>query len=342
MMYKQWRIIVGISTAAILLLSVVVAGCAPTAGPPETFQLKASQAMMPATSITHQDIIEMCDAVTERTDGKITWEVFGPEIGDWTELQRMCTAGTIDLQFNSVDTALDPRWNITALPFLAPEFDKAKKLWSVGGAIDQICSQWAVGLNWKYLGPWLNNVGSIGFNRDPVTSVEEAQGVKLRVYPLAIAQCYVNKMGFTAVTIPWAEAPTAVATGVVDGWIGSGAVYWWDLFRDVARAATLTYELNEGWHVLFNLDKWNSLPTEYQTIIQEEATKIIDKHLGQVEEEEFYYQQKVVDYGWELADMAKDYPDELAEWTALARECWAEYDEIIGKEWMDQLRAALK
>ncbi|GAI55530.1 unnamed protein product, partial [marine sediment metagenome] len=40
---------------------------------------------MPATSITHQDIVEMCDAVTERTGGKITWEVFGPEIGDWTE-----------------------------------------------------------------------------------------------------------------------------------------------------------------------------------------------------------------------------------------------------------------
>ncbi|GAI55535.1 unnamed protein product, partial [marine sediment metagenome] len=137
--------------------------------------------------------------------------------------------------------------------------------------------------------------------------------MKLRVYPIAIAQCYVNKMGFTAVTIPWAEAPTAVATGVVDGWIGSGAVYWWDLFRDVARAATLTYELNEGWHVLFNLDKWNSLPAEYQTIIQEEATKIIDKHLDQVEEEEFYYQQELLDYGWEFADMAKDYPEELAE-----------------------------
>ena len=340
-MNRAWRTVATVCLALVLMLSVIAVSCAPGGPTKDTFELKASQAMMPIESITHQDIIEMCDAITERTDGNITWETFGPEIGDWTELQRMTTAGTIDVQFNSVDTALDERWNITALPFLAPEFDKAKKVWAVGGIIDQLCGQWAEDLNWKYLGPWLNNVGSIGLNCDPVTSVAEANGVKLRVYPLDIAQCYVNKMGFTAVTIPWAEAPTAVATGVVEGWIGSGAVYWWDLFRDIARTAILTYELNEGWHVTMNLDTWNSLPAEYQTIVQEEATNIINKHLGQVEEEEYYYQQKVIDHGWVLVDMAKDHPQELAEWTDLARECWDEYDSIIGKEWMDQLRAAL-
>jgi TRAP-type C4-dicarboxylate transport system substrate-binding protein len=72
-------------------------------------KLKVSQAMMPKTSLTHQLIEEFAANVTERTDGKVTFKIFGPEIGDWTELERMTKRGAVDMQFNAFDTGLDAR-----------------------------------------------------------------------------------------------------------------------------------------------------------------------------------------------------------------------------------------
>lgn len=342
-MHKQWRIIVGISTAVMLLLSVVGAGCAPAEAPPEALQLKVSQAMMPIKSITHQDIIEWGEAITERTDGKITWEYFGPEIGDWTELQRMVTEGAVDAQFNAFDTSLDARWNAFYLPFLVSTWDEAKQVFGVGGIFDELGKEWGAKSNVYYLGTWLNNLGSFGFRFDePITNREDAKGVKIRCFPMDIAKCYVEKMGFSTVTLTWAEAPSAIATGVADGWIGSGAVYWYDLFRDIAKSASLTYECCETWAITMNLDRWNSLPEEYQKIIQEESDKIITKHLDQVEDEEMYYQQKLLDEcGWTIVDMAKDHPQDLQEWKNSARECWVLFEPVIGKDYVDRIRAAV-
>jgi TRAP-type C4-dicarboxylate transport system substrate-binding protein len=328
--------------AAVVLLLSVVAGCAPGAGPSETFELKVSQAMMATTSITHQDMVEWGEAITDRTDGKVTWTYFGPEIGDWTELQRMVTEGAVDAQINAFDTSLDPRWNAFYLPFLVSSWDGAREVFGPGGIFDELGKEWAEKSNVYYLGSWLNNLASFGFRFDkPITNSADAKGVKIRCFPMDIGKCYVEKMGFTSITLTWAEAPTAIATGVADGWIGSGAVYWYDLFRDIAKSASLTYECCETWAMTMNLDRWNSLPEEYQEIIQEESTKMIIKHLGQVEEEEIYYQEKLIDeYGWTIVDMAKEHPEDLQEWKDSARECWELFEPVIGKQYVDRIRAA--
>jgi len=341
-MRRKWRIMVSISVAAMLLLSVVVAGCAPaTPAESPTLHLKAAQAMMPKDALTHLNLTEMCDRITERTGGKITWDIFGPEIGDWTELEIMVKKGTIDLQFNAFATGFDPRWNILYLPFLATTFEGAREACSPGGPYDEMGAIWGPDGNMYYLGTWLNNVGMLGLNTDPIMTPEQAKGVKIRVPPLEIFKVYVEMMGFTPVTIPWAEAPTSIATGVCDGWVGSGSIYHYKLFRDVARTQMITFDFLEIWAITMNLDTWNNLPKEYQDIIQEEATRIATKRLGQVEDEELEYRQKLIDYGWTIVDMAKDYPDELEVWKNLAREAWDVFEPIVGKIWMDKIKVIM-
>lgn len=303
-------------------------------------KLKVAQAMMPKTSLTHKLIEEMSSNVTERTGGKVTWMIFGPEIGDWTELERMAKRGAVDMQFNAADTSLDPRWNITYLPFSVSSWDQVRKVFVKDGVINQICAPWAEEKGLKYIGPWLNNMASMGLKKKVVTATEQAKGLKIRVPPVSIAKCYVEKMGFSSVTVPWAETPTAVATGLVDGWMGSGAVYMYDLFRDVANVLVATYDTPETWHVTFNLEKWNSLPTEYQNIIQEESEAIISKHLALVEKEELEYQAKLKQAGWTIIDMAKDHPAELAKWVKSGQECWEEFAEFFGVENLEKLKKA--
>lgn len=325
-------------TLLTLALAVGLSSPVLAAQEPE-LKLKVAQAMLPKDSLTHKLMTEMCDNITQRTGGKVTFRLFGPEIGDWTELERMTMKGAVDIQFNSWDTSLDQRWNLGYLPFLVSTWDEARKVYAPGGPFDQLGKKWAEEAGLYYMGTWLNNLASLGLKDKPVTSLEAAKGVKVRCPPMDIFKCYVEKMGFTTVTIPWAETPTAVSTGVVDGWVGSGAVYMYNLFRDVAKTMIATYDVGEMWSISYNLKKWKELPDSYRKIFQEEADKIIVKHLELVEAEEKEYQEKLRKHGWNVIDMAKDHPDTLKTWKKNCRECWRLYEPLVGKEQMDKIKA---
>lgn len=297
-------------------------------------KLRVAQAMMPKTSLTHRLIEEFAASVTQRSGGNISFKIFGPEIGDWTELERMTKRGAVDLQFNAFDTGLDARWNFFTLPFMVSDWDQVRKVFSKGGIVTELGEKWASEQELYYLGPWLNNLASLGMKEKVVTNSEDAKGLKIRVPPIDTYKCFVEKMGFSAITIPWAEAPTAVATGLVDGWVGSGAVYMYDLFRDVAKVMIRTYDSPETWHVTYNLKNWNKLPKEYQAIISEEVDKIIVKHLELVEKEEADNQAKLIQAGWTIKTPSEE---ELAAWKKSCLECWDKYESIVGKENLEKL-----
>lgn len=301
--------------------------------------LKVAQAMMPKTSLTHKLIEEFAANVTKRTDGKVAFKVFGPEIGDWTELERMTKQGAVDMQFNAFDTGLDARWNFFTLPFMVSNWDQVRKVFTKGGIVTELGAKWAKEKELYYLGPWLNNLASLGMQKKVVTNSEGAKSLKIRVPPIDTYKCFVEKMGFSPVTIPWAEAPTAVATGLVDGWVGSGAVYMYDLFRDVAKVMIVTYDSPETWHVTYNLKKWNKLPAPYQKIISEEVDKVIGKHLLLVEKEEMDNQDKLVKAGWTVKVPSDQ---ELIAWKDRCLECWQKYESVVGKENLDKLREEVK
>lgn len=297
---------------------------------------------MPKDTLTHLAVVEFAEVVNQRTDGKITFDVFGPEIGDWIELDVMTMMGTIDVQFNAHDAGYDPRWNITSLPFAATSFETATGVTGPGGIFEVQGKKWSPDSGLYYLATFLNNLGMIGLNTpEPILTPEQAKGVKIRVWPAETPKLYVAKMGFTPITIPWAEAPTAIGTGIADGWVGSGSVYHWTLFRDVAHIQLKTFDFMEMWDITTNLEMWNRMPAAYQEIFQEEAYRLSVKRLGQLEEEEAEYEQKLKDYGWEIVYMAQDYPDELAVWAGLAREVWVDLEPLIGKVWIDQVRVTL-
>jgi TRAP-type C4-dicarboxylate transport system substrate-binding protein len=304
-----------------------------------SMELKVAQAMMSKTSLTHTLIEEFAANVAARTEGKLTFKVFGPEVGDWAELERMTKQGAIDMQFNAFDTGLDARWNFFTLPFMVSNWDQVRKVFKIGGFVTELGEKWAQEKGLHYLGPWLNNLGSLGMQSKVVTNAEGANGLKIRVPPIDTYRCMVEKMGFSPVTIPWAEAPTAVATGLVDGWVGSGAVYMYDLFRDVAKVMIVTYDSPETWHVTYNLKKWKKLPKAYQKIIAEEVDKVIVKHLSLVEKEEMDNQAKLIEAGWKVVVPTDA---EMAAWKESCLECWSLYEPVVGKENIEKLRDEVK
>ncbi|MEH6740164.1 MAG: TRAP transporter substrate-binding protein [Sulfitobacter sp.] len=108
-----------------------------------------------------------------------------------------------------------------------------------------------------------------------VNGIEDLKGKKIRVYSTTLGD-FVEGVGGTSVTVSFSEVIPALEKGVVDCAItGTMSAYTakWN------QVATHAYTLRVGWGLAFgamNMDKWNSLTADQQTLMQTEIATLTD------------------------------------------------------------------
>ncbi|WP_390910824.1 TRAP transporter substrate-binding protein DctP [Pseudosulfitobacter sp. SM2401] len=108
-----------------------------------------------------------------------------------------------------------------------------------------------------------------------VNGIEDLKGKKIRVYSTTLGD-FVEGVGGTSVTVSFSEVIPALEKGVVDCAItGTMSAYTakWN------QVATHAYTLRVGWGLAFgamNMDKWNSLTADQQTLLQTEIGTLTD------------------------------------------------------------------
>jgi len=112
--------------------------------------------------------------------------------------------------------------------------------------------------------------------RTPVNGLEDLAGKKIRVYSTTLGD-FVEGVGGTSVTIPFAEVVPALEKGIADcGITGTMSAYsakWY-------QVATHAYTLRVGWGISFgamNMDKWNALSADQQASIQQALDGLTDR-----------------------------------------------------------------
>ncbi|WP_460448922.1 TRAP transporter substrate-binding protein [Alsobacter sp. SYSU BS001988] len=112
----------------------------------------------------------------------------------------------------------DPIFGVDVVPFLATSFKDSKKLWDASRpAVEKkLASQ---GLAALYAVPWPPQ--GIYAKKD-LNTVEDMKGLKWRSYNVGTARIG-ELVGAQSVTIQAAELPQALATGVVNSFMSSGA-----------------------------------------------------------------------------------------------------------------------
>ncbi|WP_419912399.1 TRAP transporter substrate-binding protein [Hoeflea sp.] len=108
-----------------------------------------------------------------------------------------------------------------------------------------------------------------------VNGLDDLNGKKIRVYATTLGD-FVEGVGGTSVTVPFAEVIPALEKGVVDcGITGTMSAYkakW-------HQVATHAYTLRVGWGLAFgamNMDKWNSLSADQQAMLKKELDALTD------------------------------------------------------------------
>ena len=159
--------------------------------------------------------------VAEATGGKLTIAVHaGASLFKGPEIKRAVATG--QAQAGEVLISIleneDPIFGIDVVPFLATSFPEAKKLWAASRPLieKKLAAQ---GIMVLFSVPW----GPQGiYAKKDINSIDDMKGLKWRAYNVGTARIG-EMVGAQAVTIQAAELPQALATGVVNSFMSSGA-----------------------------------------------------------------------------------------------------------------------
>ncbi|MFD1861506.1 TRAP transporter substrate-binding protein [Planococcus chinensis] len=245
----------------------------------------------PDTHIVTKSIYEFGRLIDEKTDGRITVEVFpSGQLGDQQTMIQSLQMGALDLYRTNPSYLSDlgmAKMNVLHLPFLFRDVDHA---WNVIDSpigqefLDVIndSGQQMVGLGYLAESP-----RNFFFRDQPVTKLEDMKGLKLRVPPSQMYLDIVESFGASPTPIAFSELYSALQTGIVDGAEQPIAGYDANNYQEVAPYYTMNgHELAPSVILVSELT-WNSLSEEDQKLMKETMKETEDfmHKLGKEEDE---------------------------------------------------------
>jgi TRAP-type C4-dicarboxylate transport system substrate-binding protein len=159
--------------------------------------------------------------VSEATGGKLQIQIHaGASLFKGPEIKRAVATGQAQMGevLISILENEDPIFGIDVVPFLATSFPEAMKLWKASKPLveKKLAAQ---GIMVLFTVPW----GPQGiYAKKDINTIEDMKGLKWRAYNVGTARIG-EMVGAQAVTVQAAELPQALATGVVNSFMSSGA-----------------------------------------------------------------------------------------------------------------------
>jgi TRAP-type C4-dicarboxylate transport system substrate-binding protein len=178
-------------------------------------------AAYPANNPHSENLVLFAKDVADATGGKLEITVHpAASLFKAPEIKRAVQTGQVQIGevLMSLHENEDPIYGIDVVPFLATSFPEAKKLWQVSKpAIERkLASQ---GMMLLFAVPWAPQ--GIYAKKD-INTLDDMKGLKWRSYNVGTAKIG-ELVGAQSVTVQAAELPQALATGVVNSFISSGA-----------------------------------------------------------------------------------------------------------------------
>lgn len=202
----------------LLLLALLLAGCGRTAEEKSVPELILRYAdNQPADYPTTKAAEYFAQLVEERTHGKICIRVYANgELGDEVSVFEQVRFGGIDMTRISAGTysEYNDEIDVLMLPYL---YDDADHMWRVlDGAIGESFltstrKTGVIGLSWF-------DAGARSFyTREPVTSLEDLKGLKIRVQESELMSRMVECLGAEPMEIQYGDVYSALQTRKIDG-----------------------------------------------------------------------------------------------------------------------------
>lgn len=337
-MFRKWQVLVGVFLTLALVVSLV-AGCAPSAPGKQEWRICQDH---PEGSDFDLRLKAFADEVREKTEGRIDIAVYSAgALGDWVERNEEVMRGALEMDCGPTSPDYDPRLNIAYyLPYVVTTYEDASKIYMPGGLIYELTAP-------MYEALGVHNLAflPIGMSGCTLREVPPSPGdpyvpknMKIRVMPLKMCEVCWKSLGYIPTAIPYTEAYSAIATGVVDGEMG-GPPYQGYQFRDIQGCWIQYNEYIEQWSWRINKDIWDALSEGDQKIISDAVnTQVLDRW-NYIEAEDQKWQKEMADFGLEIIILTDEELEVITE--KVRKETWPIMEELVGKAIMDEIYTAL-
>jgi len=277
----------------------------------------------------YQGLYRFEEIVEEKTNGLVEVELYlHAELGDGRTCTEAVQLGAV--QMTDIENAVMVNFNQAAalydLPFLFTSLDHAHKV--LDGEIGQAIAAQYEELGFKHLGYedggfryWTNDVR-------PVTCPADVEGLKLRVMESEVMVATMNGFGATGVPMAFSELYTALQQGTVDGQDNPLDTIYGSHFYEVQDYLVLSEHFYYPRQYVMNLDFYNSLPADVQTIIDEAAIEAVMFERKVCEEYNSNLVAELEANGMTVCELT---PEGKAEFIKIAQEeIWPQFYEKIG------------
>lgn len=211
---------------------------------------------MESSHNVHKFSVKFIEYLGELSGGKMQIAFHpGGDLGDWLVIMEQSMQGVIAMSLGWGMAEVDPRVDINIIPFLARDWNEARKVFKDYKPLQDLYQDIfaGYGLTCIALVP-CGFTGSIFRNgvKVPTNFPEDAAGIKIRV-PNIPAQIVRHKaMGYSPVSMPFSEVHTAFQTKAIDARAGGPAIEALP-FQDVISAYLSTREHVD--HAFFSANK---------------------------------------------------------------------------------------
>lgn len=275
--------------------------------------------------------------IEKRTHGKIEVQVFYQnQLGGQQDVFDMLVAGNVDMMLNWPMTSYDKRISMIYTPYMFLTWKGALAAYKPGGWLSSALDGVYQHLGLKLLGAWPEGFNGVATRDTYALTPEKAKSIKVRVPPVFPFAQTVQALGYQTADIDWAELPTSLQTGVVDGSASNVIFYPYTYLRnDLNYYVRMKQNFITGL-LTMNLDSWNKLSKNERKIVRDTAVVVMKNQFSAAKKRDAHYVKL-----WEKA--GKKYiqpsPSQIKATAARVRKAvWPVEEQQIGKDEMDKIK----
>lgn len=240
----------------------------------ESMTLSLGHAYAP-DSLQHRAAEQLAEAVSEKSGGAITIDVFpSAQLGSWEEMQEGLEIGSVDIVIESLGS-LERYTDLAAiegLPFLYEDADHFFEVWDSELA-DEILGAVREDSGFLLIGDLYRGGRQLNSIR-PVNNLSDLAGLKVRV---PNQQTYITTwqaLGAAPTPMALNEVFSAMEQGAIEGQENPIDVVRFSSFYEVAPYVAETNHLFGNFHFQLWGDTFDSYPAEVQQILLEAADEV--------------------------------------------------------------------
>ncbi|MDO4231041.1 MAG: DctP family TRAP transporter solute-binding subunit [Lautropia sp.] len=252
-------------------LSAVVLMMPLAVGAQETVRLKLAHSSS-RTDSQHVAAKHFADQVKARSEGTLQIQIFGNStLGNDTSALQGTRGGTIDLVLvgNPYYTGLMPVLNVLDLPYIFRDAEHAYRI--LDGEMGQGLLRAFREYQLEGLAFWEVGFRSLANNRKPVKGPNDLKGLKIRTTPNPAHIQAFQLLGANPQPMPLTEVYQALETGALDGHENPPIIMLATKMQEVQKHLSLTRHAYTAMPLSMNRKKFDSLSSEHQKILREEA-----------------------------------------------------------------------